>query len=97
MSLDVNRNEKTVVITLGDKFDFDSVEDFRACYVDDLNKSYVVDFRNTEYMDSSGLGMLLNMRRYLGENSAVIKLTNCRPQIKKILLISRFEKKFEIS
>lgn len=86
-----------VNISLDNQFDFDSVEVFRRAYVDNSGKSYVVDFRNTEYMDSSGLGMLINMRRYLGDGAVPIKLINCRSQVKKVLKISRFERQFEIS
>ncbi len=46
-------------------------------------------------MDSSALGMLLNMRKHLGD-TAPIRIANSRPQIKKILTISRFDKKFNI-
>lgn len=86
-----------LTIQLDGKFDFDFVEEFREAYSGSDAKSYIVDFRNTEYMDSSGLGMLLNMRRSLGDEKASIKLINCRPQVKKVLIISRFETKFDIS
>lgn len=96
MAIGIKSENDVVTVTLGSKFDFDSVNDFRESYLDAKGKAYIVDFRNTEYMDSSGLGMLLNMRRDLGESAADISLINCRPQVKKILAISRFEKKFTI-
>lgn len=86
-----------LTIGLTEKFDFDSVDDFREAYTDKNAKLYTIDFRNTEYMDSSGLGMLLNMRRHIGDESIKIELINCRNQIKKVLLISRFETKFSIT
>jgi len=36
-------------------------------------------------MESSGLGMLLNMMRYLGEGRSKVNLINCQPQILKVL------------
>jgi anti-anti-sigma factor len=97
MPIIVQQSQDQVTISLGEKFDFDSVDNFRNAYTQNTGKTFIVDFRNTEYMDSSGLGMLLNMRRHLGENNANIKLINCRNQIKKVLLISKFETKFAIS
>jgi anti-anti-sigma factor len=101
MSINVNVSEtdNEVTIKLGKRFDFNIVDDFRAAYSNHgaAGKSHVVDFRETEYMDSSGLGMLLNMRRHLGDDSAKISLINCRPQIRKILTISRFDMKFRIA
>lgn len=98
MPITTAERNKELTITLGEKFDFDSVESFRAAYTESTATDFIVDFRSTEYMDSSGLGMLLNMKRYLGENKVTsIKLINCRSQIKKILIISRFESKFIIT
>ncbi|MCR8923963.1 STAS domain-containing protein [Dasania sp. GY-MA-18] len=98
MPIATSQQEQEFTITLDEKFNFDSVEQFREAYTDKNAETYIVDFRATEYMDSSGLGMLLNMRRYLTEkNISTIKLINCRPQIKKVLIISRFESKFIIA
>jgi anti-anti-sigma regulatory factor len=47
-------------------------------------------------MDSSALGMLLNMKKYLNKQDREIRITNCGPTLKKILLIARFDKKFAI-
>lgn len=63
MSLDINKNDNEVVIFLRDKFDFNSAEEFQQAYANHQVDEYIVDFRDTSYMDSSGLGMLLNMKR----------------------------------
>jgi anti-anti-sigma regulatory factor len=47
-------------------------------------------------MDSSALGMLLNMKKNLTGKVETIQISNCQPQLKKILQISRFDKKFDI-
>lgn len=85
-------------IQIKGKFDFNLVKDFRASYADigDGKPKVVIDLRETEYMDSSALGMLLNMQKSLGSKVDSIRIANCRPQIKKILQISRFDKKFDI-
>lgn len=89
---------QTFTIQIKGKFDFNLVQSFRSAYTDlssDL-ETVVVDLRETEYMDSSALGMLLNMQKTLNGTISDIKISNCRPQIKKILQISRFDKKFDI-
>lgn len=96
MSVVVKSREGTTTITLGNTFDFDSVDEFRSAYSQNQGTNYIVDFRHTDYMDSSGLGMLLNMRRHLGDGNVPIQLVNCRPQVAKVLAISRFETKFDI-
>lgn len=85
-------------IMIDKRFDFAATREFRQAYEYEESKkfnTYHIDFRDTEYMDSSGLGMLLNMRSYLNDD-ADIHLLNCRSQVKKVLMISRFDKKFTI-
>ncbi|KKP13655.1 anti-anti-sigma regulatory factor [Vibrio cholerae] len=40
--------------------------------------------------------MLLNMQKYLEQADGAIRIVNVLPQVRKILLISRFNKKFDI-
>ena len=90
---------KTLVIKMDEKFDFGKVQDFRMAY-DDLNSNIIciqVDLGQTEYMDSSALGMLLNMQKALADRKLEYKIVNSRPQVARILKISRFDKKFDIS
>lgn len=94
----LSSDSKTFTIQIKGKFDFNLVQEFRAAYADvgGSTPKVVIDLRETEYMDSSALGMLLNMQKNLGGSVDGIRIANCRPQIKKILQISRFDKKFDI-
>lgn len=87
-----------LTIQIKGKFDFNLVQSFRQAYteINDNTDKVIIDLRETDYMDSSALGMLLNMKKTLGEKVSNIKISNCRPQLKKILQISRFDKKFDI-
>ena len=89
------KSELTISIT--GTFDFNSVQDFRASYSgDDKYKSYTIDMSKVDHIDSSALGMLLNMKKSVGEG-AIISISHCKPNIKKIFTISRFDKKFNFS
>ena len=89
---------QTLIIDVGTKFDFSKVEDFRNAYdkIDDDVSHIAVDLSQTEYMDSSALGMLLNMQKSLANKELSYSIENARPQFAKILKISRFDKKFDI-
>ena len=95
MPVDCTLDGDALNISIAGRFDFEMVQEFRKAYADQDAKSYIIDMRSTEHMDSSALGMLLNMRKSLGDG-VDISIINCRPQIKKILTISRFDKKFKI-
>ncbi|WP_420935450.1 STAS domain-containing protein [Alteromonas sp. A081] len=89
---------EVLVIKVGEKFDFSKVEEFRNAYnnLTDRTNEIAVDLSITEYMDSSALGMLLNMQKSLKSSNYTYSIENARPQVSKILEISRFDKKFEI-
>jgi len=89
---------QTLIIDVGTKFDFSKEEDFRNAYdkIDDDVSHIAVDLSQTEYMDSSALGMLLNMQKSLANKELSYSIENARPQVAKILKISRFDKKFDI-
>lgn len=101
MSLDkeFSSDSKQLTIYIEEKFDFSKVQDFRIAYSDESQKfdTVVINLQKTEYMDSSALGMLLNMHRSLGGQVTKFKIVQCRPQVLKILKIARFDKKFDIS
>jgi anti-anti-sigma factor len=101
MSLEkeLSADGKSMIIKMDEKFDFGKVQDFRAAYTTDNEKvtSITIDLSSTEYMDSSALGMLLNMQKSTSTKVTSYSIVNCRPQVAKILKISRFDKKFTIS
>ena len=90
--------QSTLLIDVGEKFDFSKVEGFRQAYsgVKTGVRHITVDLSKTEYMDSSALGMLLNMQKALADRGFSYSIENAKPQVAKILKISRFDKKFEI-
>jgi anti-anti-sigma factor len=101
MSLDreFSADGKELTIFVEEKFDFSKVQDFRFAYTDSVDgiDSLVINLQKTEYMDSSALGMLLNMHRTLSEHVSSYRIIKCRPQVLKILMIACFDKKFDIS
>ena len=100
MAIEVNTSSsKTeLIIEIDSKFDFTKVEEFRNTYVEASSeiRTVVVDLKKTEYMDSSALGMLLNMQKFFDGRTMKFEIINCQDQICRILTISRFDKKFTI-
>lgn len=91
-------NDSIFNIQIGERFDFSLVTDFRNAYedLDPKIRQIDIDLSATQYMDSSALGMLLNMQKVLAERQLTYRILNTRPQIARILQISRFNKKFDI-
>jgi len=94
----LSKDNKVLFIGVKGKFDFSMLNEFRAAYSNDAVKdlNIIVDMRNTSTIDSSALGMLLNMQRYLNKRDGEIEIINCNQDIKKVLNITRFDKKFGV-
>lgn len=95
----VSSNGEDMTIAIEGSFDFRTHMAFRevcqqAARLRPLR--YVVDFRDTTYLDSSALGMLLLLRDQAGGDAANITLANANADVRKLLQISGFERLFEI-
>lgn len=99
MSLQVSKSSdnRKVTVTIGKRFDFSLHREFRDAYSKEpASMEYIIDMRNTDYMDSSALGMLLVLREHAGDGAGKIRLTGCNEGIRQILDISNFNKLFHV-
>ncbi len=97
ISIDLNDTKDTATLTLVGSFDFSLFNEFRTAYTE-LTKTYshyVIDMQMVEYLDSAALGMLLSMRNFVDQESS-IEIKGANDFIKNILMISRFDKRFDI-
>ena len=94
----LTENDDLLVISVNGVFDFSMLDDFRTAYTRDIEEStrVVIDMRNTLSINSSALGMLLNMQRHLCKADGEIEVINCNEVVKKIFNITHFNKKFSI-
>ncbi|WP_300626812.1 STAS domain-containing protein [Pseudomonas sp.] len=96
---DVSLDGKKLTIAIKGRFDFGSHQAFREAYERfyEVPQAYVVDLKETTYMDSSALGMLLLLRDHAGGDESDVGVINSNPDVRKILAISNFDKLFDIS
>ena len=94
-----SQDNEVYTIAIDGSFDFNSLNNFREAYTEDNIKTakVVIDMRKTSTIDSSALGMLLNMQRHLNKADGEISIVNCNPIVAKIFAITHFGKKFNIS
>jgi len=95
---DVSENGDLIKISISGRFDFSAHQDFRDSYEgsEPATQRYQVDMRETTYLDSSALGMLLLLRDFAGGDDGKVEITNCNADVRKILAISNFEQLFTI-
>lgn len=87
-------------IAIAGRFDFSILQDFRNAYTLDIEQpidSICIDLSRSEHMDSSGMGLLLTLKKELQLDTGCIELTNCRPHIRDALLAARLDHFFKVS
>ena len=94
----LSNDNRILTIRIIGHFNYSESRDFRAAYSDTLKSGldYIIDLRLTKHVDSSGLGMLLSMKKRLPNGTSIL-IVNCSSQTKTILHCSRLDRMFQIS
>ena len=94
----VSSDGKDVTIQVSGRFDFSTHQDFMRAYKEhEKGKNrFIVDLSEAEYMDSSAMGMLLQLREYSNKQSGCVTLSGGSGAIQEILRIANFGKIFTI-
>ncbi len=91
-----SENGEEVTVTVAGRFDYRVYDSFKASYASLENSQQInVDLSETDYMDSSALGMLLMLREHVGR-AVKILLVNPTPDVQRVLSIANFDKLFPI-
>jgi anti-anti-sigma factor len=98
ITANVSDDGSELTIKVQGRFDFSALQQFRNAYekVTPKPKTYNVDLKESDYLDSSALGMLLALRDYAGGDEANIKILGANPDVKKILVITKLDELFKI-
>jgi len=97
VSYEIDSEANTITIAVSGHFDFRLVTEFRRAYSAIAAPSQViVDLQNTDYIDSSGLGILIYLRKHFNCNKEDIHLINCNNEVQKTFTVARFNKMFVI-
>jgi anti-anti-sigma factor len=98
VSYETDQNQREITIAVSGHFDFRLVSKFHLAYsaIEDPLK-VTVDFTETDYIDSSGLGILIYLRKHFNCQKENIHLINCNVEVAKTLAIARFHKMFVIN
>ena len=96
----VEQTQSGFVVTINGKFDFNLHGEFRDAYEsalrEDSDSRFIIDFSNTDYLDSSALGMLLILRDRLGCDPKRQLIRKCNQDVLEILRVANFDKLFTI-
>jgi len=94
ISSKLSTDGKQIVIAIDERFDFSLHQQFRDAYSSVTTKdlTYILDLRQTQYMDSSALGMILLLKDHVQLYAGQLIISKPSDTVRKILEIAQFQR-----
>lgn len=95
-------SDRETTIRVNGPFNFELLSRFRTAYHTvaadgPRGQHFVIDLIGTEYIDSSGMDLLLLMRDEVGADQATIDIVHTRPEIRRLLEMAGLHRLFTIT
>lgn len=85
-----NCQDDEMTISIEGVFNYELAMEFALAYKAENVGTYIIDLAATQHLDSTALGILINMKKTIDAN-AEIKIINASKEIKRLLNISRLD------
>jgi len=94
VNCNISKENNQVTISVVERFDFSLHQQFRDSYSQclDQNFKYILDLSNTDYMDSSALGMILLLKDHVELHASNLVISKPSDTVNKILEIAQFHR-----
>ena len=98
MSFDVESlSSDTVVVHMGEALDFRNADDFKDTfqdYVEDGVNNFILDFSDTEVLDSTGLGSIFSLYREISPEDGKVAFADVSRPVQVVVQLTRTYKVF---
>jgi len=98
MSFDVESlASDTVVVHMGEALDFRNADDFKDTFqthVEDGTRNFILDFSDTEVLDSTGLGSIFSLYREISPEDGKVAFADVSRPVQVVVQLTRTYKVF---
>ncbi len=90
MELNTEEKNEEVIVRFSGEIDMLSIKGMKdkLFALSEKNKNIIIDFANLDYLDSTGIGILLTLNRMQLDNNCTLTLVNVPEKIENILRLS---------
>ena len=97
----VDKNAKTKTFVLEGELDVHNVKNLKSAVSESLENeagwTYILDMSEVTYLDSSGLGMLVYLKKEITHEYGNLKINNIQSQVFNVFKLTRLDEFFDIS
>ncbi len=98
MSFDVESlSSETVVVHMGEALDFRNADEFKDAFqdhVEDGVRNFILDFSETEVLDSTGLGSIFSLYREISPEDGKVAFADVSRPVQVVVQLTRTYKVF---
>ncbi len=97
----IDKNAKTKTFVLEGELDVHNVKNLKSAVSESLENengwTYILDLGEVSYLDSSGLGMLVYIKKEIGHEEGNLKIINIQSQVFNVFKLTRLDEFFDLS
>ncbi len=100
MGFQVDKVGEVLVVDVEGQLIVGNRQELKQKVLEELEKGelkFVVDFENTGYIDSSGLGVLVSLSKKVREQGGELRLANLNEDLKTLFELTKLDTLFQIA
>ena len=100
MSFSMHRENDITVVDVGGQLIVGNRQELKQKVLDELEKGerrFLIDFAQTGYIDSSGLGVLVSLSKKIREQGGELRLANLNEDLKTLFELTKLDTLFQIA
>ena len=97
MDFRIERRGETVVVGVPGPLIVGNRTELKDWVLDALDKGekkFLIDFSQTGFVDSSGLGVIVTLRKKISERGGELRLSNLSPELKRVFELAKIDALF---
>ncbi|HSU96035.1 MAG TPA: STAS domain-containing protein [Gemmatimonadaceae bacterium] len=100
MSFTLKKNGDVVVVDVEGQLIVGNRQELKQKVLDELEKGdrkFLIDFAQTGYIDSSGLGVLVSLSKKIREHGGELRLANLNDDLQTLFELTKLDTLFQIA
>jgi anti-sigma B factor antagonist len=100
MSFDVKKQDDITIIDVEGQLIVGNRQELKQKVLEELDggaRKFLIDFANTGYIDSSGLGVLVSLSKKIREQGGELRLANLNEDLRTLFELTKLDTLFHIA
>jgi anti-sigma B factor antagonist len=100
MSFDVKKQDDVTIIDVEGQLIVGNRQELKQKVLEELEgggRKFLIDFSNTGYIDSSGLGVLVSLSKKIREQGGELRLANLNEDLRTLFELTKLDTLFHIA